>query len=135
MDCPRPPDSPTGTGSGGLPGFLPGCSFTLLFFHSVRSVHYSIDHDWKFRFFWLINDVLQAVLRPGPVKYSSILMVEQQLRDCALPKGLDTPLHGSPLEGLPDDATTMHLQRFSTLMLRETGEGFADFQGERLFVF
>jgi hypothetical protein len=69
----------------------------------------------------MINNVMLVVQRSGPVKYTEILNLELQLRECPLPECLFVPPMSSPLAGLPDDATTQHLQRFTALIMRESG--------------
>lgn len=100
------------------------CVFLHIINHRLRAVglfRLCIVADWKYRFINHINDVLLVVLRPGPVKYSEILDLERRLRDCAMPKGLEIPSHGSLLDGLPEDAVTMRTQRYIALISRETG--------------
>ena len=62
-----------------------------------------------------------VVQRPGPVKYAEILNLELQLRECPMPEGLSVPILTTPDIGLPEDATTKHLQRFTALIMRESG--------------
>lgn len=66
-----------------------------------------------------------VVQRPGPVKYAEILNMELQLRECPMPEGLSVPILATPDHGLPDDATTKHLQRFTALIMRESGTCYA----------
>jgi len=69
-----------------------------------------------------MNAALRVVMKPGPVKYSEILRLERQLRECPMLGLLDTPFHGSPLDEFPDDAFTLHILKYWTLMIRETGK-------------
>ncbi|KAF8514968.1 hypothetical protein JB92DRAFT_2916501 [Gautieria morchelliformis] len=99
-DSRRPPEF--AAASAGLPGFFDGLA------------------DWRYRLAPIINNVMLVVQRSGPVKYTEILNLELQLRECPMPEGLSVPLMSSPLTGLPSDATTQHLQRFTALITRES---------------
>ncbi|KAF8585895.1 hypothetical protein K439DRAFT_1016836 [Ramaria rubella] len=100
VDCGKPPESATPTEQ--LSGFIFGYT------------------DWRYRFIPLINNVLLVVQRPGPVKYNEILKAEKELRECPMPDGLRVPALCTPDVGLPDDAVTKHVQRFSALIIRES---------------
>lgn len=98
IDCPKPPDDLDIYG--GLPGFVRG--------------------GWKHRFYPILYQVLRLIQQPRPVKYGEIIKLERELRQAPLPEKLVMKPFSVPHDGLPDDDQIVGVQRFGSMLLRET---------------
>lgn len=76
---------------------------------------------WKYRFYLVVYKVLHLLQQSHAFEYSEIVRLEQELRQTLLPDKLEMTLFSLPYDRLGDDDHIVSLQRFASMLLRETG--------------